>query len=140
MSITAPAATAIGSAGVFVKALGATGTPAGFTPVNFTHPANNRLQYVGTVPIHAFVSGSLAISAAGANKTVAIKVAKNGGVLDESIVRRDMGPSGEIGALSFHAGVDLTAGDILEIWVANLDDTVSVTIEDMFFHVQGGVL
>lgn len=140
MSITAPAATSIGAAGVFVKAAGATGTPAGFTPINFTHPANNRLQYVGTVPIHAFVSGSIALSAAGANKTVAIKVAKNGTVLDESMVRVDLGPSGAIEAAGFHAGMDLTAGDLVEMWVANLDDTVSMTVENMFFHVQGGIL
>lgn len=140
MSITALAETTIGSAGVFVKAAGGTGVPSGFTPINFSSPAANRLMYTGTVPIHAFVSGSMSISAAGPADAIAIKVAKNGVVIDESMVQIDLGGTGEKSALSFHAGVDFVANDFVEMWVANLDDTTNATLENMFFHVQGGIL
>ena len=140
MNITSAAATTIGSAGVYVKAAGGTGMPAGSSVHNFSSPASNRLRYDGTVPVHAFMSGSIAISAAGANKNVAIKVAKNGIVIDESIIEIDLKQSGDILDLSFSAGIDLVATDFVEMFVANLTDTVSVTLEEMSFHVEATVL
>jgi len=140
MAVTAAAATTIGVAGVYVKAAGGTGLPSGFTPVNFTSPVANRLTYSGTVPVHCFVAGSVAISAAGANKKIGMKVAKNGVVIDESIVVRNLGPTGDVAAMSIHAGLDLNPTDFVELFVTNIDDTVSVTVEEMYFHITGNVL
>lgn len=140
ISITSSAATAIGSVGVYVKAAGGTGIPSGFSAHNFSSPVSNRLRYDGVVPVHAFVSGSIAISSTGANKTVAIKVAKNGVVLDESLIMEDLKQAGDILALSFVAGMSLVPTDFVEMFVANLTDTVSVTLEEMSFHVSAGIL
>ena len=137
MILATPAATTIGTPGTYVKAAGATGAPAGDPGLNFSHPISNRLRYDDTVPIHAYVTGSLSMTAAGANKEVGVKVAKNGVVLDESLITRTLGATGDKAALSIHVGVSMVSMDYLELWLTNLDDTTSVTVETMYFHVNG---
>ncbi len=139
MAVTAAAPTTIATPGTYVKAAGGTGIPSGITLASFSSPAHNRLTYDGTVPVHCFVSGSVAISAGGANKKIGIKVAKNGVVIDESIVTRTLGSSGDVAALSIHAGVDLNPTDFVELFVTTITDTTSPTVEEMYFHIIGGI-
>lgn len=137
--VTSTALTTIGTSGVYVKAAGLTAVPPGFTPRNFTHVPSNRIIYDGIVVLHALVTLSVAVSAAGANKTVGLKLAKNGAVIDSTIVMTDLQTGGDIAAVSLLAAVDLDPADFLELYVTNLTDTTDVTIESMYFHVQGAI-
>lgn len=139
MAITSTAATTIGTPDTYVKAAGGTGVPAGEDNLNFSHPISNKLVYSGRTPVHSYISGSVSISAAGANKQVGIKVAKNGVVIDDSMVLRDIGPSGDVAAMSFHIGLSLETDDFVELFVTNTTDTTSLTVEAMYFHVDGEI-
>lgn len=139
MYITGGALTTIGVAGTYVKAAGVTAVPPGFTPRTFTHTPSNRLTYDGIVVLHALVTASVSISAAGANKMVGLKLAKNGVVIDSTVVMTNLQTGGDISAVSVLAAVDLDPNDFLEMYVTNLTDTTDVTIESMYFHIQGAI-
>lgn len=139
LTFTASAPTTIGGAGTYVKAAGTTAIPAGFTIRNFTHIASNRLRYDGVVTLHALVTIGMSISASGANKMIGLKLAKNGVVIDDTLVTRDMQTGGSIGVVSLLAGVDLAPTDFIELFITNLTDTTDVTVETAYFHVQGTI-
>lgn len=129
------AATTIGTAGVYVKAAGTTSV--GPNMKDFTMPVDGRLTYIGAPDRHFHVVVSASFTVANNNKVIGLKVAKNGTPLDPSIQRRKVATGADIGSTAVHADVILSTNDYLELYVTNETDTVSPTIDELYFFVMG---
>ena len=129
------AATTITTPGTYVKAAGT--TVAGADLHHFDMPLDGRLRYIGAPNIHAHVAVSLSMTTAGVNNVVGMKMAKNGTVVDSSVVRRRVSTGTDIGAAALHGDVVLATNDYLELFVTNETDTDSVTIDELYFFAMG---
>jgi len=105
--------------------------------VNFTQVAG-VLTYVGTVPIHVFISGSATFRVAGNNQLVTLSFAKNGTRLDHSRQGPLLKLGGEDNIASLQGEADLVTNDILEFRVTNDTSTGDITVSDLYFHIVGG--
>ena len=135
VALNTPAATTIAVAGTYVKAAGTTDFSADTT--DLTGPVDNRFKYVGTPGRHFEIAISLSMTCAASNQTLGFKIAKNGVVIDESVVRRRQGTSTDVGAISLIAHTDLVQNDYIEVWCTNETTTGSVTVENMFIKASG---
>lgn len=122
----ATAATAIAAAGAFVKAGNVTVLA---LDKRFSMPAVNRLRYDGVADAIAHVTASLGVSAAAGAQLVAVGVAKNGVVIDDSVQRLVLGGAGELSHVSLTVDVDLATNDYLEVFVANETSDEDITID-----------
>jgi len=134
-SISSASATTISVAGTYYKAAG---TTAAGRLHNFTH-ANNRVTYTGIPDVDVDIYGSLSMTTAGSNNILGMKMAKNGTVIDETIVRRKVGTGTDIGAAGIEGEATLSTNDYIELFVTNEDDTTSVTIEACNIIVNGSL-
>lgn len=134
MSRLVASATTINTPGTYEKAAGTTTFNRG---VNFDMPVDGRLRYIGSTQVHLHIAISVAMTAAGNNKTIGLKVAKNGVVMDESVTRRFVGTGADIGSTALHADAMMVQNDYLELYVTNETDTVSVTIQELYFFALG---
>ena len=126
MYFSTPAATTPAGAGTYLKALGTT------TSVNlggFTMPASNKLLYTGTPDIHVHCACSISMTCASTNKILGFKIAKNGSVFDHSEVHRKVATGSDIGSTALHSDFAMSTNDYVELFLANITDTNTVTIE-----------
>ena len=132
--VSTAAETTISTQDVFVKAAG---TTTEIATRNFTHTAG-RLTYNGTPDINVYVSCCFSMTAAGNSKEIDFKIAKNGTVIDSSMIRRKVGTGTDVGAASVDSFIEgLSTNDYIELWVANHTDTTNVTIELCHLMVFG---
>jgi hypothetical protein len=128
------AATTTVTPGTYLKAAGT--TTAGNLNA-FDMPANNRLRYTGAAQKHFHIAVSVSFTCGANNKTVGLKIAKDGVVMDDSVARRRVGTGTDIGSTALHADTTLTTNQYLELWLTNETNTATVTIDEMYFFVMG---
>lgn len=126
-------ATTISVAGTYYKAAG---TSTAGRLYLFTH-TDNRLTYTGALDTEVIIHGHLSMTTAGTADILGIKLAKNGTVIDNTVVRRKVGTGTDIGAAGITGITTLSTGDYIEIWVTNEDATASVTLDEYNLTVQG---
>jgi hypothetical protein len=121
--ISATAQTTITTAGTFVKLAGST---ASNNLNGITMPTNNRLQNnSGKTLVFQAMARTDIVDGAG-NKSISIKLAKNGVVIDET--ESDGYTTNNIGAhCTINWILSLANGDYVEIWATNISDTSSIT-------------
>ena len=134
-SMGTAAATTISVAGTYYKAAGT--TTAGRLH-NFTH-ADNKLTYTGIPDINVDIVGALSMTTAGTNKVLGMKLAKDGAVIDASIVRRYVGTGSYLGAAAIVGEAVMSTGEYIELFVTNEDGTETVTIEETNIIVTGSL-
>jgi hypothetical protein len=77
------------------------------------------------------VSATISFSGAASPDTISMALFKNNGTTQLGArVTRKLGTSGDVGACSLSAIVDLEAGDTIEIWVQNESLSNNITVED----------
>lgn len=124
-----PAATTIGTAGVYVKAAGTTTLETTPAAVQFTMPSSNRLTYSGTETRKVKVTFTFSATTAGTNDLLGFALAKNGTVADKTIIQRYVSTGTDEGAGAIHGLFELDEDDYIEVFVTNVDATDTVTIE-----------
>lgn len=128
------AATIIGTPGTYVQV---NGTTIAGTLTDMTSPVDGRLTYVGIPDRHFFVTAMVSFTAVGSNKVIGFKIAKNGVVLDKSVVRTAVTTGSDLRAVALQVDLDLVTGDYVELWVTNETTTTDVTIVECHVHADG---
>jgi hypothetical protein len=136
-SINASAATTITVAGTYYKAAGTT-TLHG-TGQDVTMPANNRLTYTGTPARYGVVSATVSAVCGTNNQVLAFKIAKNGVVVDETIVQQWIATATDQQAVSILWHGSMATNDYFEIWCTNETSTATVTCDQMHMHLMGHI-
>ena len=133
-STATASATTIAVAGTYYKMAGTTQVG---NVRQMSMPSNGRLQYDGVSPRHFHIAVSVSMTTSNVNNIVGLKIAKNGTVLDDTIVRRFVSTGTDVGSTAVHGDVALSNGDYLELFVTNETDTDSVTVEEVYFFALG---
>jgi hypothetical protein len=122
---SATAATTIAVAGTYVKLAGTTTSD---SLNGITMPQNNRLQNnSGTTRVFQAMARADIIDGSG-NKNIAIKLAKNGVLIDATESNGET--TNNVAAHStINWIVSLAAGEYVEIWATNKSDTSSITAQ-----------
>lgn len=136
MIITSAAATQTVSTGTYLKA---SGTTTGLTLNNFTSTGNNRLKYTGNVASHVYINANLSVSAVNANQTLGFRIAKNGTADANSEVTRRIQGVNDVASISIGFGVSVSSSDFVELFVTNQTSTGALTVDSMYFHIQGNI-
>ncbi len=136
LAMTTPAATTITVPGTYYKAAGTT-TISTTTESVTDGSVNNRLVYTGTPDRHFQVVVALSMTCASSNQVLGMKIAKNGTVIDESIIRRKVGTGSDVGAAALIADVSLSTNDYVELFVTNETTTGAVTIDEVCMSIHG---
>ena len=138
-----PAATTIGSTGVYVKAAGTTTST---ILSSMTMPANNRLTYTGTSPRHFHIVAQASITpATGTNQDMGIQVwkydnsAASGAYLAMSEARTTIS-STAVEQITTHGDAMLDENDYLEIHIANHTATNNATITYGYLFGMGVIM
>ena len=118
------AATTISATGTYVKLAGTT-TSDSLSGV--TMPASNRLQNDSGATRLFEVSAHVDVEDGSGSKQLAMKLAKNGTVIDATEVD-DETTSNEGAHMNLTWAVSLDDGDYIEIWGANNTDTSNITV------------
>jgi hypothetical protein len=134
MYVTTPVATTIAVAGTFVKAEGAT-TLVGAHRGDM--PANNRLRFTGTARVHIHLVANLSVKCSSNNQNVSFAIAKNGVVVDHSIMEHLITTGSDVKIMAIHADMDLDPNDYVELWVTNNTSTASVTVQRGYMFWMG---
>ncbi len=103
---------------------------------NWSMPANNRLQYDGTADRVVHLACSVSMTAAANNKLTRLRVAVNDTTNAESEVQRFVTTGADVGSTALHSFFKVSAGDYVELWVANGTDDVNMTITHMNLFVM----
>ena len=120
-------ATTILAIGAPIKAAGS--TTSSIITSKFTN-SDNRATYNGALTKFFKVSASLSLTS-GNNRQLSIYIAKNGAVINDSIVNATASGNGRSENVVSHTLVELTADDYVEIFVANETDTQNITVTDL---------
>ena len=127
LAITTPAETSI--------------TDAAWTPIagvwdlnpltadEFVEAANGQLQYTGTPTRIASVSGTISPSVPTKDKEFEFAIAKNGTVLNDSIVGRWFSVLGTPGSVAVQALTNLSTNDYLSLMVRGITDFTNITAD-----------
>lgn len=127
-----PAATSIVTPGTYYKAAGTTAASDGTSAYEFTLGTNNRLTYTGATTKHAHLVCSLSMTCASNNQILGFAIARDGVVLQHSLLRRKVGTGADVGAVALHADCALAPNDYLELFVTNDTSTAAVTVTKMY--------
>lgn len=119
---------AVGVAGTYVKVSTASSTTSARAE-NFTISTDNRATYTGTTTQTFKVIYTLTTSTAANNELVGLKIAKNGTVLDATLVNRFVATATDEGAVTVQGFIELAENDYVELWATNEDGTDNVYIE-----------
>lgn len=135
----AAAVTTISAAGTYVKASGTTTLDTDAEDFDDAGGTNNRLRYTGAPARHVNVVATLSVTCASSNQVLGFKLAKNGVLIDSTVVRDKLGSGSDIRALALTAIVDLETNDYIELWLTNETSTGAVTVEEICLTATGFV-
>jgi len=121
-------ATTIATAGTYVKVAGT--TTAG-TLSNFTHPANNRLTYTGTVTRKFLVTAALSFHGTNSNDYNFAFHKNTSSALTMSIISTTATGAGNLAHVSCQCIVELATNDFIEMFVTNIDASNNATVDFM---------
>ena len=88
---------------------------------------NGQLRYTGAPTRTVFVTGSMSMIAAASNKVYSIGVAKNGTIIDSSIMQRKIGTAADVGMGNVQAHVNVDTNDYLTLVVKGETDDTNIT-------------
>ncbi|MFD2914608.1 cell wall anchor protein [Psychroserpens luteus] len=83
----------------------------------FSSSANNRITYEGNKKRYFSLSASLSFQGDSNNNIFIFYMSKNGTVLEETKVYREVGTNNDVGALPLVGTVELEPNDYVEVWV-----------------------
>lgn len=89
----------------------------------FTRPANNRIVYDGRKTRFFGLKASISFQGSNNNAIFIFYFAKNGSVIEESRVYREIGSNNDIGAVAVIDTVELSPGDYIEVWAERYSGT-----------------
>ena len=124
--------TTIASAGVAVKAAGA--TTSSVLTSKFTN-TNNRATYTGAITRTFRAVATLSLSS-GNNQKIGTYIAKNGTVITESEIYTDTTGNGDLLNATIQALVSLSTNDYLEVWIENDTATNNITVTDLNMIIE----
>lgn len=125
-------ATTVGSSNTFVKVAGTTSS--GTYVQRFTL-TNNKATYAGALDLFFQVMVIGTISAQN-NRQIAFRIAVNETTLAESQMATNSEGLTRSAPLYVQSVVELSTGDFVEVYVANLTDGTAVTVEDLHVVVH----
>lgn len=134
--VISSSATILPTPGTFVKMAGTTALISGH---RFISPTNNRLTYTGIVGVHTHIVVNISALSAGNNQVIRFGVAKNGVLLDHSIMETKVLTGSDVDIVTIHADTTLILNDYLELWCTNTTSTSTVTAELAYMYVMGMV-
>ena len=82
----------------------------------FTTSGDNRIIYDGVRERNFQISTSLSFQGDNNNTIYIFYIAKNGVVVDNTRVYREVGENNDVGAVSLVGSIDLVQGDYIEVW------------------------
>jgi hypothetical protein len=141
LSLASSAATVIAAADTFVIAGGTTMLDAHAR--HFEQSANFTFRYTGTVPVAAFVSGSLSITSASPNRLMRARLAKNGDPGDAESVATEAQryiATSDLGSMSIGGHLSLDADDTVALYIANGTAVSDFTIVRATIQITAFVL
>lgn len=111
---------------------------------DFTH-ASNKLTYTGAATGYFTITCSMSIGYSGGagNKTLSVKLAKNGAVIDNTAVDRVLAAAADRGAVTVIGLVELAQNDYIEVFVTNQTDTQGFVADKLYLianSAEGGAL
>ena len=95
------------------------------------------ITYLGPLDRIPTVQAAFSLQSAGSNKTFRVEVRKNGVAVPGSAKRVRFGPNVTIQSGALVANVEVSTGDQLQVWVANLTDTTDCTVLDLTLAARG---
>jgi len=95
------------------------------------------ITYQGPLDRVPTVQAAFSLQSAGGNKTFRVEVRKNGVAVPGSAKRVRFGPNVTIQSGALVANVEVSTGDQLQVWVANLTDTTGCTVLDLTLAARG---
>jgi hypothetical protein len=120
--------TTIGTTGVAVKIAGTTTSSA--VTQRFTNTTTNRATYTGAIE-RTFKIDAIASVGGSANRNFSVYVAVNGTVQASSRSRSKTNSGGDPALVFSSVITSLSQNDYIEAWVANDDNTASLTVVDL---------
>jgi len=111
--------------------------------MDFDMPANNRLRYTGTAPIHAHIAVSLSVTTGSNNQVTSFRVYKyddsgaSGATLVHTTTQRKAGTMSDVSSTAMHGDCVLNTNDYLEVWVKNETSVATVTLQEMYMFALG---
>jgi len=127
ISTNVAAETSIAVGGTYVKVAGTTTLTA--DNHNWTMPQDNRLTYGGTANRVVHLALTVSFTAAGNNKNIRFRIAKNGTTVARSEVQRFVATGADVGSTALHLFDSVAPTDYYELWATNMTDTVNLTVE-----------
>ncbi|SFZ94369.1 hypothetical protein SAMN05428642_104128 [Flaviramulus basaltis] len=82
----------------------------------FTSATNNRIVYDGKKTRYFGVTGSLSFQGNNNNAIFIFYLAKNGVVIPNTRVYREVGANNDVGAVSIVGSIQMSPGDFIEVW------------------------
>ncbi|HEX4958780.1 MAG TPA: hypothetical protein VFV46_11430 [Lacibacter sp.] len=131
--LTSATATNFSAVNTPVKVSGTT-TSVGLFRV--TSPTSNRLVYTGTKSRRFFVTASMSVTSAAANKYFSFYIYKNGVKLPESEQAMRLSSGVDKGSLTITCTILLSTNDYIEVWAANTTDNSSMTVETLNMAIK----
>ena len=95
---------------------------------DFTHPASNRLTYIGTeTRVFSVVFAGSMLKGSGGSSLVAFHLYKNGTLIPGATISRTVASASDTGAGAVFCQASLSTNDYVELWVeTNTGDDVTV--------------
>jgi len=138
ISTNASAETSIAVAGTYVKMAGtSTLSP---NDHNWAMPVDNRLTYGGTANRVVHLALTVSFTAAGNNKEIRMRVAKNGTTVARSEIRRFVSTGADLGSTALHHFDNVAPTDFFELFVTNMTDTTNLTVVQYNMFIMDMIL
>ncbi|QIE59449.1 cell wall anchor protein [Rasiella rasia] len=102
----------------------------------FSAPVDNRIVYDGTKTRSFQISTSISFQGDNNNSIYIFYIAKNGTVVDESKVYREIGGNNDIGAVSIVGSVELSQNDYIEVWAEKFSGAGSLLVVSLNLIAQ----
>lgn len=82
----------------------------------FASVGNNRITYEGKDTRYFSVNGSISFQGSNNNAIFVFYIAKNGTVVEQTRVYREIGTNNDVGAVAVVGEIELDPGDYIEVW------------------------
>lgn len=127
--LEATATTSIGSMGTY-ELLGGTFSADSTLLTNFSAKTTGELVYQGSVETTILFTLFLSIAAQSATTMTALRIGKNGTTLTKSQMNRFISSADQAGAAATGGFVEVSAGDTLGFYIANLTDSSNFDVHN----------
>lgn len=132
--LEATATTSIGSAGTYELISGVFSADSTLLQ-NFSAKSTGELVFQGGTETVVQLTGTISVASQAANKMTAIRVGKNSATISKTQINRFIGTADEVGAAMTFGFIDVSAGDTLGFYVANLTDATDLDVHKAIFVV-----